>query len=126
MNTLTNTLNNAVNLTGVYNFDTRNVSTPRSITAPVYYIDEAILDGQNIDVDYMLNDDWCRTTVDYLALKAFVVTTGLNDYCFDSSDCDGNHVQDSGSFNSDTYIAENFSVCVRDYLAAYKVGQNVN
>jgi hypothetical protein len=93
----------------------------------VYYVHDAIICEVGVDVEYTLNDEWLTASIEIQALKAFVIKTGMNDYCFDSADYCGCHVQDSGSFEVDTYISENLNEAVRGYLEAIKAGQfNVN
>ncbi len=100
------------------------VDAQKSVT-PVYYIDDCQVSGDNIDISYTLNDNWADTILSMNALKSFVTTTGMNDYCFDSS-INGCHVQDSGSLDLDTFIAENLFDVVGAYLKAKRIGQNVN
>jgi hypothetical protein len=89
----------------------------------VYYVESALICGELIEVDYTLNDKWLTFSFELQALKNFVYATGLNDYCYDRSDYAGEHVQDSGIIEMDTYIDENVECAVKAYLQAGKVGQ---
>src|SRR4051812_10425261 len=123
MQTLTSPQNIAAIAAGVFSFDARKSSTTKSkVLAPVYYIEDSILDGDSITVDYTLNDNWLVANINYPTLKTFVLTNGLNDYCYDYADCGGNHVQDSGTLHTDTFIAENLNACLKAYLEANKAG----
>ena len=94
-------------------------------TKIVYYVEDCTGNGEMIDVDYTLNDEWLSTSVKSSDLRLFVLTNGLNDYCFDSC-ANGVHLQDAGSYEPDTFIAENLNAVIKAYLQAKKIGQNVN
>lgn len=81
----------------------------------IYWIEEAISDGNNVEVDFTINDEWVNATIKFTDLRTFTIEQGLNDYCFDYSVA-GEHVQDAGTFDVDTYLAENLNEAVRTYL----------
>ncbi|SCW88361.1 hypothetical protein [Mucilaginibacter sp. NFR10] len=89
----------------------------------IYYVDDVVLLGTSIEVEYTLNDEWLTASIEFQTVRAFVIKTGMNDYCFDTADCGGCHVQDSGSFEVDTYISENLNDTVLAYLQSIKAGQ---
>lgn len=99
-----------VNHAGILTTDARNAS-------PIIYIDQADVTGDNIAVDYTLNDQWLSINLSLSELKQFTLNRSLNDYCFDY--CYGEHVQYSGSYDIDTFIAENLNSLVKAYLEAY-------
>jgi len=84
---------------------------------PTYWIEDAICDGNNVEVDFTINDEWESTAINYNELRTFVEASGLTNYCFDYS-VNGTHVQDAGTFNVDTFLAENLNDAVRAYLEA--------
>lgn len=93
----------------------------------IYYVDDVVLFGTSIEVEYTLNDEWLTGSIEFESVKAFVIRTGMNDYCFDAADHSGCHLQNSGSFEVDTFINENLKEVVRVYLDAIKAGQyNLN
>lgn len=94
-------------------------------TQQIYYVDDSSIDGDDIHIDYTLNDQWRTTVISMAALKRFVQDYGLNDYCFDSC-ANGMHLQNAGSFEPDTFIAENLNACITAYLQSKRIGQNVN
>lgn len=103
---------------------------PETVVRPakaIYYIDDVEINGPSISVEYTLNDAWLATDIDLQTLKLFVLKSGLNDYCFDSSDHCGEHVQESCTQQADIFIAENLKFAVKAYLEAARIGQiNVN
>ncbi|MDB5131789.1 MAG: hypothetical protein JWR02_1538 [Mucilaginibacter sp.] len=114
-------------MAGQLSIDARNVSiSTLKASKPskaVYYVENADILGDNIDVDYTLNDDWKSTSLNLQALTRFIITNGLNDYCYDSSDHRGEHIQDSGTIEIGEYLAENLKPAVRAYLQSIKAGQ---
>ncbi|WDF79534.1 hypothetical protein PQ469_05895 [Mucilaginibacter sp. KACC 22773] len=93
----------------------------------IYYVDAAIFCGDSIEVDYTLNDEWFNTSIEFQTLRAFILSAGLNDYCFDSSDHAGEHVQTSGSIDLDIYTDVYLNDAVKAYLQSIKAGQyNLN
>jgi len=129
--------NNVLNLTirstdaGSLTIDVRN-TFPDSLnidkhTKRVYYIDDVSLCGDIISIDYTLNETWFSTSIELAALKQFIINTGLNDYCFDSSDHSGEHIQDSGFIEMNDYLSDNLNIAIKAYLEAEKAGQyNIN
>lgn len=97
----------------------------QNTTQQIYYIDDCEIDGDDINVDYTLNDQWRATVISMAALKRFVRGNCLNDYCFDSC-ANGMHVQDAGSFDPNAFITENLNAVIKAYLQSKRIGQNVN
>jgi hypothetical protein len=95
----------------------------QTVVKPVYFIELANVNGQVIEVDYTLNDEWYFTTITMPALISFIESTGMNEYCFDSSDYTGEHLQEAGTFNIDTFINENLNEAVQAYFLAKRIGQ---
>lgn len=123
MKNLTTNVTASALIAGAYNFDTRSTShAAANTTAPVYYVDSAVNDGKDVDVDYTLNDEWARVVIPFTSLKSFVVTKGLNEFCFDSC-ANGCHVQDAGTYDIDTFMSEELNAVVKAYLETNKVGQ---
>lgn len=125
MKNLTTSANIGSEIAAVLLFQFSTLVITKKLITPVYYVDDCQIDGDIINVDFTLNDAWAETTISLPDLKRFIVTTGLNDYCFDYS-ANGEHVQDSGSMELDAFIAENLSYVVGAYLQSKKICQNVN
>lgn len=81
---------------------------------PVYSIESATISGNIVKVDYLLNNDWKETEVNYNLLEEFAINMGMNDYCFDKMEDE--HVQDSGTSDIDNYMAENLDEVVKYFL----------
>ena len=120
-----NTLRNQVSA-GLFIGSTLNPKTSAPVAAkkqaPVYYVDDCQVNGDRVSVDYTINDEWAEANLSLTELKNFVLSTGLNEFIFDYS-VNGEHVQDSGCWNADDYLAENFRFVVKSYLEAAKVWQ---
>lgn len=104
-----------------YAFGTRAQSNKKP--QAVYYIEDITVSGPTVEVEFMLNEAWLISTIDFQNLKIFISNSGLNDFCFDSSDFAGNHIQDCGSIEIEEYLSENLNTAVLAYLKARKVGQ---
>lgn len=89
----------------------------RKALKPIYYVDQVEASGDNVAVDYTLNDNWLFINLSFSELKQFALNRSLNDYCFDYMH--GEHVQDAGSFDLDTFMAENLEAVIKAYLEAY-------
>jgi hypothetical protein len=125
MNNLQTKGSDRLHLASVFNFKNSNpVVAPKTVNQ-VYYVEDCQINGDSINVDYTLNDNWSETIISIASLKSFVLTTGMNDYCYDRS-VNGEHVQDSGSIDIDGFLNENFNAAVRTYLSSKRIGQNVN
>lgn len=96
----------------------------RKALKPIYYIDQVEVSGDNVAVDYTLNDNWLFINLSLSELKQFALNRSLNDYCFDYLR-DGEHVQDAGSFDLDTFMAENLEAVIKAYLQEYPL-ESVN
>ena len=112
---------------GCLTVNARNASSifakPFKPTKAVYYIEDITISGPGAEVEFMLNDSWLTSTINIQDLKIFIGNTGLNRYCFDSSDFGGDHVQYSGFLEIDEYLSENLNSVVIAYLKAGKIGQ---
>lgn len=93
----------------------RNLNT--ATVKPIYHIDTVTIDGDQVSVDYTLNDEWLEITLSFTELKQFTLNRSLNDYCFDYMH--GEHVQHAGSYDIDTFVSEHLSVVIGAYLEAY-------
>jgi 3-keto-L-gulonate-6-phosphate decarboxylase len=91
--------------------------------SPVYYIEEVTEIEGSLMIDYTLNDDWKEAMIQVATLKTFMFHAGLNDYCFDSSDQTGEHIQIAGSINTDLYFEQSLRFIVKSYLEANRIGQ---
>lgn len=128
--------NNVLNLTtqaigsGSLTIDVRKTLPITNAVKPAfnaYYIEDAMITGELVNVEFSLDDKWHTMTIELQALLNFAIDTGLNDYCFDSADYVGEHSQDYGTFDIDTYIDENIAVVVKAYLQSVKAKQiNLN
>lgn len=128
MTFITTTINkNSTEAAGVLTVNARNASPilTNSIkpVKTVYYIEDVTISGPTAEVEFMLNESWLTSKISIQDLKIFIGNTGLNNYCFDSSDFAGDHVQYSGSLEIDEYLSENLNSVVMAYLKAGKVGQ---
>jgi hypothetical protein len=90
---------------------------------PVYYIEEVTEIDGSLMIDYALNDDWKEATLQVATLKTFMLHAGLNDYCFDSLDQTGEHVQVTGSINTDLYFEQSLRFIIKCYFEANRTGQ---
>ncbi len=125
MKNLTTSESAGLDLASVLNFKSTNKKVAPKIATPVYNIEGTIILNNNINVEFTINDDWFTAVVSMAALKSFVGDTGLNDYCFDY-EVNGEHVQDAGTYDTDTFIADYLDESIEAYLRSKRVGQNVN
>jgi hypothetical protein len=110
-----------------YAYRENAIARKKAVILNIYYIDEVSIDGNQVDVDYTLNDEWARVTIRLSDLKSFIIATGMHHYEFNYSDYSGNHTQDAGLLDVDTFLCENIKVAVRAYFEVNKIGQyNVN
>lgn len=91
---------------------------------PIYCIDDINIEGDEIAFDYTLNDQWLSINLSYTDLKQFALNHGLNDYCFDYMR--GEHVQDHGSYDIDTFLSENLKSVILAYLQQYPLESTVS
>lgn len=78
---------------------------------------DAVITGDNVAVDYTLNDNWLFISLSLSELKQFALNRSLNDYIFNHMH--GRHIQHEGSFPIDTFMAENLEAVIKVYLEAY-------
>lgn len=124
MQTAISNQNPGLRLASVLKFKISNPAVSTKTVNPVYYVEDCQLSGDSINVNYLLNDNWFNTVISMAVLRHFVLTSGLNEYCYDYNQ--NGHVQVSGSFDLDTFMDENLNNAVMAYLRSKKVGQNVN
>ena len=122
MQTTRKTSNASLDLGSVFTFKSINTFVAPRIVKNVYYVEDCQVTGDNITVDYTLNDEWYDTVISMTALKSFVESTGLNESIIDRS-VNGEHEQDCFTISMDTFIAENLNAAVGDYLKAKRIGQ---
>ncbi|OOQ57117.1 hypothetical protein [Mucilaginibacter pedocola] len=128
MNTLT--IINNTRPAGAGITSSKKVNTVTRTATPakaVYEVDSAVIIGSAVEVEYFLNDAGLSISIALQTLKSYVAAEGMNEYCFDSSDYAGCHVQDAGTADIDTYLDENLEGAVAAYLQSIRAGQhNVN
>lgn len=78
--------------------------------------DVEVLNG-TVTVDYLFNDNLLVAKLCYEGLKEYALNHSLNDYVFDTMH--GEHIQDAGSLDIDTFVAENLKEVVLAYLLEY-------
>lgn len=111
-----NPTNSAIAATGSHRLTTnaRNASTPK-----VYEIESAEVNGYIVLVDLLINSGWSYACISLLDLESFVKATGMNEFVIDSCAC-GEHVQDAGSFDAETFVIENLNEVLIAYFKAGK------
>lgn len=95
----------------------KNMQNHTNTTAKVYYIDNVIITGDKVAVDYTLNDEWLEITLSYTELKQFALNRSLNDFILDYMK--GEHIQENVRFDMDTFLTENLNDVIKTYLEAY-------
>jgi hypothetical protein len=88
----------------------------------IFYIDEVKINGDTVTIDYTLNDNWNVAVLSLQGLKKFALNMGMNDYCFDFMH--GEHVQEAGSFDIDTFLAEKLDDVIKAYLEVDRIEQS--
>jgi hypothetical protein len=101
----------SVNNAGILTLNARNASKN------TFQIEDVTVTGDKVAVDYLLNDEWLSTNLSLSELKQFALNRSMNDYIFDY--CYGEHVQESGSLDIDTFMSENLEAVIKAYLEAY-------
>jgi|GEM_PF-7050817 len=99
------------------------VDSKNCISRFVYEIDEVVIKGEVLEVDFLINEEWSHCPILIANLKSFVKETGMNKWSLDTSDFTGSHTQYTGSFDIDTFIEENLNMVVKSYLETYKIGR---
>lgn len=102
----------AIGATGTFSLtsNARKASTP-----PVYEIEDTKIDGYSVFVDLIINGKPSFKCIAIADLSQFVIKTGMNEWVIDSMYC-GDHCQDAGSFDAETFIHENLTEVLTAYL----------
>ena len=76
--------------------------------------------GNDVIVIYTANDEWFDVTLSLSRLREFALGMELNSYCDDYVSF-GEIVQHTGSFDFDTWFAENIEYVAEMWLQVYHV-----